>query len=213
MDPQQSDQPKSSGSDYDFFMNPEAKPPPQNPIGKFGGNNSMAVRIAVVAVGAFILIIIISIAVAILGGSSSQPALIKVTQDQTELIRVANQVTQIGNEQASQTLNNFSQSASLSLVSAQTELLNFMATHGGKPDSKLLAQSKNSQTDASLSAAVAASNFNSTFKTVMKAQLTNYEADLQAAYADAKSSTLQQILNGDYNDATLLVKQLGDPDQ
>lgn len=206
MNPQQTPQPPPPGSEYDFFMNPGQAPKPSM-TNRFGGN-SMLTRLIVVVGGLFILIILFVIVSNLLNGSSNKPNLIVVVQDQTELMRVALEVNQIGATQSSQSTQNFAQSVALSMGSEQQDLLTFMAAHGGKPSAKQIAESKNLQTDAALNSAVEASNFDSTFRGIMKTQLTNYQKALKTAYDNAKNDQEKQYLSGDYDAAVLLLKQI-----
>lgn len=173
----------------------------------------MVNRLLFVVGGLFILVIIFWIIASLLGGDNNKPNIIAVAQYQTELVRVASQASQTGSLQSSPATKNFAQSVSLSVASEQHALFVFIGAHGGKINPKILALKHDPQTDLTLKNAVAASNFDSTFKGVMRTDLTNYQNALKTAYAGAKINEEKQLLNDDFNDTVLLLKQLGDPDQ
>lgn len=211
MNPQQPSHPSGSGSEYDFFMNPE-QAPKQNPLSRFGGGNSMITRLIVVLAGLILLIILFAIVSSILGGDSNKPNLIIVAQDQNEIVRVADEVSQIGDSQSAQSTQNFATSAALSVQTEQQDLLNFLAAHGTKLSQGQLTATKDTSTDAQLNNAVAASNFDATFKTIMNSQLKNYRNALTIAYQHAKNSDEKQLLSNDYDGAALLLTQLSSPE-
>ncbi len=204
--------PPPRGSEYEFFLNPD-KPPRRTALPGFGPGKSLGVRIGVIAAAAFGVIIILYMLMSILGGKSDAPNLITVVQDQNELVRVANLATTIGASQSSQTTQNFAQSTALSLSSEENDLIVFLTAHGSKPSPKLLAQTKNLQTNTQLSNALASSSFDTTFSTIMQNQLKSYEIALQTAYNGARDTSEKQMLSNDYTSAALLVKQLNDQNQ
>jgi hypothetical protein len=208
MNPQQPYQPPPSpGSEYDFFMSPQ-KPQRRNPLSGLGGGNSMAMRVGIIAGLAFVVMMLLYFALSLLGGSSNKPNLITVAQDQNELIRVTGLATTDGATQSAQSTQNFAQSAGLSLASEQQDLLNFMAANGGKPSPKLLAQTQDSNTDTELNNAIASSNFDTTFVSIMQTQLKSYQAALQIAFKGAHNTTEKQLLSDDYKSAGLLFEEL-----
>jgi hypothetical protein len=212
MNPQQLHQSPKPGSEYDFFMNPQ-KPPKQSPLTRYSSGNSLAVRLVVIVAIAFGVMILLSIVISALGGGNNKSNLIVVAQDQNELIRVAGLANTSGANQSSQQTQNFAQSASLSISSDQTVLLNFMAAHVGKPNPHQLTATKDLTTDSALNNSIASSSFDSTFTSVMQKQLTNYQSALKTAYASSHSITEKQLLNNDYLNAALLLQQINNPDQ
>jgi hypothetical protein len=201
-------QPQQNTGQYDFFMNPE-KPSRRNPL---GGGNSLGTRVGIILGGAVLLIIVIAVAASMFsGGGGNTPRLLIVAEDQNELARVA----QLGAAQGvSQTTKNFAQSCYLTTMTAQQQLINFIATHGSKkPSTKTLALKQNSATDTALGSATASSSFDTTFTTIMQTQISAYKNDIQTAYTNAGNASEKQMLSSDYNDAQLLLQEITSPDQ
>jgi hypothetical protein len=204
-------QPQNTGQ-YDFFMSPE-KPSRRSMLPGLSGGNSMIMRIAVIG-GIFVIIVICLVVLSSLFSSGGNlPKLTTVAQQQSELIRVATLATNEGSAQTSQSTNNFTQSCLLSMTTAQQQLLGFMSSHGKKLGSKDLSKAQDPNTDSALSAAAAASNFDSIYTTIMGRQLGSYETALKDAYSSASNSTEKQILSDDFAGAQLLVTELNSPTQ
>lgn len=215
MNPQQQPyQPSKTGSEYDFFLNPEKSPKVSRLHGLNDGNKSFGSRILTLVGAAAVTVIILYVIFSIVtGGSGNKPKLIIVAQDQNELIRVATLTTTIGQNQSAQSTQNFAQSAILSLTTEQQQLLDFMATHGGQPNAGQLAATKDTSSDTTLNNAVQASNFDPAFVGIMQNQLKNYRADLRNAFQTAHNDTEKQLLSDDFGGASLLLQQLNSPTQ
>lgn len=197
-------QPQSN--QYDFIMNP-GKPPKK---GALVNNNSIATRIAVI-VGLVVVILIFFIIVLSLLSSSggSNTKLTTIAQQQNEIIRVATLANNSGSTQTSQTTNDFSQNCLLSITTAQQQLLAYLSAHGTKLGTKQLALTKNASTDAAITAAVASSNLDAVYTSIMKTELQAYENAVKDAYGGAKSTAEKQLLSNEYSGAVLLLQQLG----
>jgi hypothetical protein len=213
MNPQQTpyQPPPPPGANYDFFLNPQ-KPPKPSPFAGLLGGGSLAVRMAVVACGAFVVVIVLYIFLSLFG-NSSDPKLLTIAQDQSELSRVAALAYTLGQNQSSSSTQNFARSANLSLTTEQLQLLNYLKEHGTKFSAKQLAATKNTSTDTELSSSIQSSSFDSTYASVMQSQLGSYQITLQSAFKSASSTNLKVILAADYKAAGLLLRQINNPDQ
>jgi hypothetical protein len=178
--------------------------------GKFGlkglGGQSLKKRLIIVGGLVVILIIFAVILSSILGGSNNTMALVAVAQDQNELARVAGEAS---GEAAQQTTQNLGESVQLSITSAQQQLTAYMKSTGQSASSSQLSATKNTKTDAELTAAEAASDYDVVFTQVMQSQLNNYVHDIKTAYPTAgpKGKT---VLQADYGGAKLLLTQAND---
>lgn len=151
------------------------------------------------------MLIIIIIFASLLGGSSSNTApLVTVAQEQTELVRVASLGAQKASDQSTQ---NLAYSISLSLTSANAQLLNYMAINHHKLSPKVLTLKHSSQTDRSLEAALSDSTFDSTLTDIIQSDLNSYMQSLKAAYEANPGPKGRQLLSNQYNGAQLLLKQ------
>jgi hypothetical protein len=191
---------------YDFIMSP-GKPPKRGLLP--GGGNSMGKRIAVVAfLLAIVIVLIIVVMTIVNSGGGSTAKLVTAAQHQNEIIRIAKLATTSGAQQSTQATSNFTQTCLLSVTTEQQQLVSYLASHGKKLGVKDLGLAKNASTDASLTAAVAASNFNTVYLSVMKTQLQSYQTALQDAFNSTTNATARQLLSDDYTSAQLLTKQL-----
>ena len=153
------------------------------------------------------LIVIAFIIIGVLSGGSSTPNLLKVAQDQTEIIRISSLAAR---QNVSTSTSQFAVTANSSVGSAQTALLAFLKANGVKYSQKQLSLGHSATTDQQLTTAAAASLYDQTFNAVMKMQLQKYSADLKSAYNENKGSKLRTLLNTDYKGSQILLAELGD---
>lgn len=187
---------------YDFIVNPEPAPRES----RIPGGNSKIVRIMIVLGGLLILFVLFSFVKGLIGGGSNTPYLLKVTQDQQQLIHLttnASKENSLSEENA-----NFAITTNLSIASSQTELITYMAKNGKKIKKKELLLMIDPQTDAQLTASVASNSYNQTFREVMKQSLNTYMSDLQRAFAKTKGKNGQALLTTNYDQAKLLLTKL-----
>jgi hypothetical protein len=196
--------PAPSQTPYDFMLNQT----PQR--GKFSmkglGGQSLKQRLLIVGGVVVILIIFAVILSSLLGGSNDTLALIAVAQDQNELARVAGEAN---GEAAQQATQNLGESVQLSIASAQLQLTAYMKRTGQSTSNSQLGATKNTKTDAELTAAEAASDYDVVFTQVMQAQLNKYEQDIKTAFPTAGPKG-KVILQADYDGAKLLLTQAND---
>ncbi|GAC1500662.1 MAG: hypothetical protein NVS1B10_04420 [Candidatus Saccharimonadales bacterium] len=187
---------------YNFILNPE------QPAKKPGllSNSSMPIKIGIVLGGILILFLLFLGFKSLLGGGNNLKPYTVVAQDQQELIHLT---TNASREKSLNTSNqNFTAPTDISIKSAQSSLIKYLAKNGTKIDPKILSKSFNSSTDASLKASAAATTYNRTYDDVMKDRLNHYSIDLKKAYASNKGKKGRVLLNSDYRQAQLLLKQL-----
>lgn len=202
--PQPAVPPTPSQPQYDFIM----QPAPQSSgdlLTKFIGT-STSVRIAAAAGAVGVILIIIMLVAVILSGNNglNTTALISVAQKQTELARISSDPSTSATQQPTK---NFAATASLTLISDQQALVNFLSLHGSKPSTSTLAASKSANTDSKLQDSQTNGTYDSTYLSIARTQLASYEKSLQIAAAGSKSKTEQQLLSAAYIHAQLLVEQ------
>jgi hypothetical protein len=213
-EPNYASTPDAPTTPYDFFMAPKqaASGRPLPVGGKLlgtrpgaeGGSNTK--RIVFFAAGGAIAII--GVIMAIIAFSPKDPAgvqLFDIAQTQQELIRVCGLGTINGK---SQTTRNFSVTCSTGITGDQTTLLAYMKKTGVDYDPKLLAAKKSAQIDAKLAQASSSSTYDSTYDTVVEAQLATYNRALTSQLGTTTSATGRAVLTKSQKDAELLVKML-----
>lgn len=188
---------------YDFIVNPQK--PGKKSFSLLASDSSTLRRAGIAGAGLAILLIIVILFASLLGGNGNNATpLITVAQEQTELARVASLGAQKASGQSTQNLAN---NVSLSLISANAQLLNYMAINHHKLSPKILSLKHSSQTDHSLEAALADSTFDSTFTDIIQADLNSYIQSLKAAYKANPGPKGRQLLSNQYNGAQLLLTQ------
>jgi hypothetical protein len=208
MEPQQ--QPSQSGHNpYDFIMNPPS-PDTQHPLGglplpKIGGK-SLGLQIGVLVGGAVILMIILAIIVSALTGNNLNTTdLIDLAAQQAELIQTANTGNGIVTQSSNQDL---SINAVATITTDNNALLSFLTSEGVKPSPKQLAADLSAETTLQLQNAQANSTIDVVFAQVMQNELQTYASNIQKDYNEATNHALRQLLQTDYTQAELLLKEI-----
>jgi hypothetical protein len=193
---------------YDFIVNPE-KPARKPMVSLSGPGSGIGMRIAIATVIFVLIIIAATVVASLFKGSGNSTNMTSVAQDQAELIRVTTLATQDqSNDISTQTTLYFAQNCDLSVSSEQQRLLAFLSKNGLKLSTAKLALKTNGQTTSALTNAAASSTYDTVFLNAMQGDMNTYIADIKTAYNASKSPTEKQILNTDYQDATLLNQQL-----
>jgi len=206
MPPNQYSPPPSAGppSNYDFIFNP-----PQAPKKRFGlpSGNSTGQRIAIVSIGAFILLILFIILSSVLtsGSKTSTQTFINIAEEQAEIIRVAT----IGTQQSrGSDSKNLAMTVLLSMETTQQQTLALLTKNHHKLGTKQLAVKRNPQTDQALTSANLNNNFDEAFTQQMQTSLSTYRTDVKAAYDASKSNSEKQILSNSYTGISVLLANL-----
>ena len=199
VDPSQ--QPAVERSPYDFIFNPQ-QPAKKTPVLATG---SKTTRIAIFGGGLVALVIIGIIVSSIIGGGGSnlQPV-ITVTEEQTELIRVAAAGTQHAVNQKTQ---NLAYNVQLAMESARNQTLDYLATNHQKVGAKTLALKHSTVTDTALTNALTASTYDSTFTDILQTDLVTYSQQLKTAYNANPGPKGKTLLSKQYDAAQLLITQ------
>jgi hypothetical protein len=208
MEPQQPGQ--LGHNPYDFILNPP-KPTSQHPLGglplpRAGGRRSLALQIAILVGGAVIVMIVIAVVVSALTGNKLNTTdLINLAAEQTEIVRVANTggglVTQEDNQQLA--IN-----TQLTIETDNHALVSFLAQEGTKISAKQLQADQNLETTEGLQNAQSNSTVDIAFAQTMQNELQTYAGNIKKDYNEATNATLKQLLNTDYTQVELLLKQV-----
>lgn len=196
-------QPQNTNDPYGFIMNSPQKQA-NKPIG-------MGARIAVVAGGVLLLIIVAIIGNSLLssGQKAQTQRYIELAQTQTEIIRI----TTLADKKA-KTLNtrSYAVTTRVSLESSQKSTTAILNKRGIKEKklTKLLSASKNPKTDAALEEATKNNRFDETFNKLLNTQLANYQKQLNDA-ASGASKKDKQALQRSFNQVAILTKKVDAP--
>lgn len=188
----------NQSSKYDFIMS-AGNSSRRRPFG--GGNFSKLVLLAVVGV---VVVVILLIASSIFGGGKTDPNVIKIAQEQTELIRVSQLDYK---DLAEQPTLNLALNTQLSMISAQQEYLKYLSEHGIGIKTKELGLAMNPQTDSQLTAAMANGQLDSTMNRILVDQLAGYQETIKQVFNTTTNNDTKKELKKMYDDAALLILQ------
>ena len=188
---------------YDFIMNPNEPPPPSR-LRLPGGNGAMK---ALFAAGGLLVLLMAFLGLrGLLGGGSNLDSFVTVAQDQQAIIHLTGQTSEQTNLSASAL--DFAVTANLTLISAQSDLIEYLGANGKKVNAKQLNLKVSAETDERLTTAQAAATYNQTYKEVLEDALNEYVTDLQQTYNQTSGKNGRDLLSKQYDQAQLLVKKL-----
>lgn len=187
---------------YEFIVNPSAPAKPTRLAGA-----PKIVRIGIVLGIILIIFVLFMVIKGLLSGGGNTQELIYVVQDQQEIIHL----TTLADSEGSLSDSNsyFAATAKLSVATSQSALIKYMNINGHKITKKDLALAIDVQTDKDLKLAAAADTYNTKFHKVMQETLKNYQAELTAAYNKTSGKAGKALLKSDYQQAQILLDQLG----
>jgi hypothetical protein len=186
---------------YEFIVNPNT---PKRRSSLFGGD-AFLTRIALIAGGAVVLMIIAGVIISALGPKSITPSMLAIAQRQQEIIRIS---TDAYTKASSDDAKNFTTNVEASVTSSQQQTLTYLAGHGMKKVSpKVLALDQDAQADATLASAITAGTYDTAVVQNLTGQLQAYEQLLQTTFKQTTSKTTRQILQTDFTAANLLLEQ------
>lgn len=190
---------RSGHNPYEFIINP-ATPKRQS----FFNTQSLGKRVAVIGGMIVVLIIIASIVMSALAPKDITTDLIKIDQQQEEILRVAGNALQQAN---SQDLKNFLTNTEATVTTSQVQVNQYLADHHKKVSPKVLSLGKDTNTDTLLTNALAANNYNQVALQTLITQLQTYATQLQTSYKLAPGSTSKAILQKSFTTAEMLLDQ------
>jgi hypothetical protein len=189
----------SGHNPYEFIVSPNT---PKH-TGSLLGGNKFFMQIGLLVGGVIVVMVLVAVILnALVPTKASTAQLTTIAEQQQELIRVAT----LGSKQAQgQPAKNFAASVQYGLISGQSQILDYLATHGKKLDTKTLSLKQNSKTDQLLADAASAGNFDSVFTQTIADQLDTYQETVRTTYKASSNDTLKKLLQNEYNAAGTLV--------
>ncbi len=195
--------PSDGQNPYDFIL--QGPPKQKRSILPTGNSPKQRATLFMSLVGGVLLLFIIIMVLIFSSGGSSTKGLIKVAQDQTEILRITEIGTRYVRGSDAAAIN---ENTKLTLTTAQAETVAYITKHNKKPSSKTLALGANKATDQALNTANSAGQFDDALKSTLKTQLTGYQSDLSTEYKATNSKSEKVLLKKLYDQATLLIKTI-----
>lgn len=191
-----------SSDPYGFIMNAPPKPPRKPLL----NGSSMGVRIAVVAGGVVLLIVIGAIVSTLLnqGNKAQTQKMLDVAASQAEIIRIS---TLAEKDITSSSTLNYAKITRLSTQSSQNELAAALKKKGVSEKSLTAtrANAKNTKADKTLETAKSSNKFDEAYIKLINESLTSYQKLLQSA-AGGATKTEKIVLQTAYDGAVTLKK-------
>jgi hypothetical protein len=189
---------------YDFITNP-AQPPKKTLIPTHGSSKGQ--RILIVVTG-FVLLFILLIVGYNLLTSSSRPntgELTSVMQQQTEIARVS----ELGaNKSGGEKAKSIAVSTKIIVMSQNKQLSNTLTAKKVKISPKVLDDTKDAKTDATLTAAEKNGRFDDAFIQQTRTSLEDYKKTLKIAYEGSNSQDIRDLLSADYAQVDTLLESI-----
>lgn len=187
-------------SQFDFIMNP-GQPQKKSLIPLPGGSKAkmIVLGLGITTIVIILLVVIMSIF------SSSDPAvesLVKITQQQNEIIRIADDGNRkAGNEDAKK----LATMSYMTITTDQKEIVGYLAKQKRKVKDKELSLLTDKKTDSDLAAASSNGRYDEVFNRILKQKLTEYQASLKGSY-DNIGDKGKAVLSKSYDNVTLILK-------
>jgi hypothetical protein len=195
----------SGHNPYDFIVNPNTEGKRVGLAAGLGGNSFM-VKIGLLIGGAALVMIVVALLLSALAPKGNATGMTGIAERQQEMIRVSTNALQ-QQLASSQDAKNFLSNIQASISSEQAAVLNYLSANGTKLGSSTLALDHSTETDSQLSYAASANNFDSAVTQNLTSQLQAYQALLKTTYAQTSSTQAKAILQKNFNDSALLLKQ------
>ena len=186
---------------YDFITN-DTKPARS---GLLPAVSSKKQRIMIAAGGALVLIVLITVAIAVISniGKGNTEQLVRLAQQHAEIARIA----EIGEDKAvGPDARNLAVTTKLALQSSQADLLSTIGKTR-KISNKELEAGMNSETDQELTAAEQNNRFDEAFTETLLTQLTEYRQELGVAFEGTNSQSSREVYGGIYKQLTALLPE------
>lgn len=202
MDPYQQQSP-SSGSPYEFIMNP-GQPPKKKRVG-FGRSN-LPMTIGVIIGGAVLLMIVLSIVLSMFAPKNiSKSDLIGLAQSQSELMRISDLAARNGTQQVTK---NLAVTVQFTMNTEQKKVIALLDKEGVKLGEKELSLKQNAITDQQLTTAKVTSTYDLVFSQVLQNELESYAKSLKTLHGKAASKTERDLTSTYYEQTQLLISQI-----
>ncbi|MFZ2166710.1 MAG: hypothetical protein WAV45_14695 [Propionibacteriaceae bacterium] len=188
---------------YEFIRNADHTAPKK----VLGG--TLVSRILLILAGLVFLAIVAAIVMSLLAPKDGAKTMAtNLAQQQEEIIRIADQGTQLG---AMQDIRNTAITISTSVANDQVGTKRYLSVNHIKIDPKLLTAKHDPKTDQLLNDAKASSTFDSVWQQTMSQQLTTYQGDVQRLYSQTNNKTFKAVLKKAFDSNKLLLELLARP--
>ena len=194
-------QPTSENLDsqqFDFIMNPQT-PPKKSLL-----PNNPKLKMLIIGLGVVTLVVLLLVVIFSIFGSkdSSKESLVKIAQQQNEIIRIAGAgTTKAGGEKAKK----LAVVTSMTMKSDQNSLINYLAKQKRKVKDKELVLLTDKKTDQELTAASSNGRYDEVFTQIITEKLAEYQKSLEAQYGSVGPKG-KEVIKQSNDNVTLILK-------
>lgn len=198
---------ETNDNQYDFITDssPGGLKKVKNPLpfGGGGGKNAK-MKLVLIAGGALALVLLGALVFSFLAnrGPDNKQQLLKVAQQQNELIRISDLAIK---EARGTQARNLAMTTKLSLRSDQSSLTSALKAQKVKVGSKELKAGQNKETDAKMTEAMQNNRFDEVYLEFIQEALVNYQKDLNTAYKTTESAKLKETIKIQYQNASIII--------
>ncbi len=211
--PQPQESPSPHPAAYDFIINPAPPSAHTKYLPGLPPANTLTIRVAYIAGGLLILLILFVIAKGIIVGKPKLDSFVSVAQDQQELIHLTSN-TGSRSSSALQRLStgnrNLAATIQVAITSNNAQTIKYLTSNHYKVSPKVLNLKVSSSLDTQLSNAQTAGTYNQVFQQILASELNTYSADLSSAYNSAGKKG-KPLLSSEYKQAQLLLNVADSP--
>lgn len=189
---------------YDFIFNAPQKQ--FSPLGNITRGGGFRTKLIFIIGAAILIVLILVIGKALLGGSSNNlnlPSMYAIESEQQQLITAVSYANQ---NDPSSNYGNFSSTTLAVIINDQLQLTRLLTKNGIKLNPKLIILKP--QVIEELSASLQTDNFEPTYLQVITNQLQIYQSELSSGYRLNNSPLIRKYLTADYQHVQMLQKML-----
>ncbi len=185
-------------SQFDFIMNPQK---PQKPSLLPGGPKARMIIVGLVI--ATIVIVLLAVILSLFSGSdSTTESLVKVAQQQNEIIRISEDATKKSSGEKTKKLATVT---FMTVTTDQSTMINYLSKQKRKVKSKELALLTDKKTDSDLSAATSNGRYDEVFTEIILEKLAEYQTSLKSSY-DNVGTQGKEVISKSYDNVTLIIQ-------
>lgn len=182
---------------FDFIMSPQK---PKKSLLPGGPKMRMILMVTGVAVVAIVLILIVLSMFS--GGSSNTEQLVKVAQQQNEIIRISTEASKKAGGEKTKILATLTSST---ITTDQKKVIDYLAKNKKKLKNKELTLLTSKKTDAELTAAAQNGRYDEVSSRIITTQLTDYQTMLQSSYTQVGPKG-KEMLEQSFSNVSLILK-------
>lgn len=190
-------------SQFDFIMNPQK---PQKKSLLPGGPKAKMIIFGLVI--ATVVIILLAVILSLFrSGDSTTESLVKVAQQQNEIIRISEDGTKKAGSEKAKKLATMTH---MTVTTDQNNMINYLSKQKRKVKSKELGLLANKKTDSELAAAASNGRYDEVFTQIIKEKLEEYQSSLKSAY-DTVGPNGKEVTSKSYDNVTLILQDNKNP--